>query len=58
MTALLYKFNVIELGKDKFEMGLKEYVMVVSPIGFFPSDDVSGWEYRVLLSLAEFFADV
>ena len=35
MTALLYKFNVIELGKDKFEMGLKEYVMVVSPIGFF-----------------------
>ena len=57
MTALLYKFNVIELGKDKFEMSLKEYVMVVSPIGF-SSDDVSGWEYRVLLSLAEFFADV
>ena len=35
MTALLYKFGVIELGKDKFEMSFKEYVMVVSPIGFF-----------------------
>ena len=35
MTALLYKFGVIKLGKDKFEMSFKEYVMVVSPIGFF-----------------------
>ena len=34
-TAVLYKFGVVSLGRDKLEMSMREYVTVVSPIGFF-----------------------
>mmetsp|Transcript_7664 Transcript_7664/g.25336 ORF Transcript_7664/g.25336 Transcript_7664/m.25336 type:complete len:115 (-) Transcript_7664:1-345(-) len=58
MTALLYKFNVIELGKDKFEMGLKEYVMVVSPIGFFQATTLAAGNTAYFYLSLSFFADV